>query len=401
MRLRRQLPVHSPLPFGAIAAASAEALDPRKDPVQRLSHLLLQRYNAEEVQLFGSGTQALTAAIETALELVGREAPVALPGYACYDLATAAVGADATVLLYDLDPATVAPDLESVERTLEQGARVVVVAPLYGIPVDWDAAEILTERYGAVLIEDAAQGSGASWKGRPLGSLGPLSVLSFGRGKGWTGAGGGALLARSGTTLRRHRPADPGPTASLKSFASALAQWLMARPSIYGIPRGLPWLRLGETHYHEPGSFRSISRFSAALALATDSPSLGEAEARRNNAVTLRAAMAEGGCEPVPVRAASGDAVPGCLRLPILAPADQRVGLLEQLGPLGGESGYPAPLVDLAPIRARLHAHQPDELPGARTLAAELLTLPPHSLLSSYDLERLAQISRLRSDPTP
>ena len=79
---------------------------------------------------------------------------------------------------------------ESLERALKRGAGVVVVAPLCGIPVDWDRVGRCLAPYGALAVEDAAQGHGAEWRGLPLGGLGTLSVLSFARGKGWTGGRG-------------------------------------------------------------------------------------------------------------------------------------------------------------------------------------------------------------------
>src|SRR5437899_1804453 len=82
---------------------------------------------------------------------------VALPAYTCYDVATAAVAVDARIALYDVDPATLAPDMASLTATLAEGARIVVVAPLYGVPVDWDAIEQCVRTFGAVAVEDAAQ----------------------------------------------------------------------------------------------------------------------------------------------------------------------------------------------------------------------------------------------------
>ncbi len=93
---------------------------------------------------------------------------MALPAFTCFDVATAAVAAALPVVLYDIDPATLAPDFDSLELCLQQGARVVVVSPLYGMPVDWDLVERSAARYGAVVIEDAAQGHGARWRGRLL-----------------------------------------------------------------------------------------------------------------------------------------------------------------------------------------------------------------------------------------
>ncbi|HEX8361985.1 MAG TPA: DegT/DnrJ/EryC1/StrS family aminotransferase, partial [Longimicrobium sp.] len=182
--VRHQLAAYSPLTAGAAGAALWDAAR-HPDPRTALARRLRERFGARHVALCASGTHALQCALARA-----GGAPVALPAYACYDLATAAVGAGVCVALYDVDPASLAPDPASLERVLAAGARLVVVAPLYGIPVDWPALERLATVYGARLIEDAAQGHGASLGGRALGSLGEMSVLSFGRGKGWTGGGG-------------------------------------------------------------------------------------------------------------------------------------------------------------------------------------------------------------------
>src|SRR5204863_8021915 len=84
-------------------------------------------------------TKGVTVALPAAIRSVLKDrpgSPAALPAYACYDLATAADGANAPVLLYDLEPSTLAPDLEQIQATLRQGAAAIVVAHLYGHPVD-------------------------------------------------------------------------------------------------------------------------------------------------------------------------------------------------------------------------------------------------------------------------
>src|SRR5690606_25328323 len=85
---------------------------------------------------------------------------IALPAYGCYDLATACDGAEVEVLLYDIDPETLGPDWTSLEWALAQGARTIVVAYLYGMPVDLGRVRSLAAAHQAVIIEDAAQGIG-------------------------------------------------------------------------------------------------------------------------------------------------------------------------------------------------------------------------------------------------
>ncbi len=78
-------------------------------------------FHPQHAVLTDSGTTALTLAIRAAQRI--RPGPVSLPAYCCYDLATAADGAGADVLLYDLDPLTLGPDWSSFERTLGRGSR--------------------------------------------------------------------------------------------------------------------------------------------------------------------------------------------------------------------------------------------------------------------------------------
>ncbi|HEV8409910.1 MAG TPA: DegT/DnrJ/EryC1/StrS family aminotransferase, partial [Gemmatimonadaceae bacterium] len=251
MTSTRVMPVHTPLSGTALSRAATDTLPWRDDARPRLAGFLQKLYDADDALLLDSGTHALELAIRLALRYLGEPAAVALPAYTCFDVATAAVGAGAPVALYDVDPRTLAPDLATLEHAMAHGARVVVVSPLYGIPVDWDAIETCAARYDAIAIEDAAQGFGSSWKGRAVGSLGRLSVLSFGRGKGWTGGGGGALLARNGITrmLGPLKEFSPRPAGAFTGFLAATAQWTFGRPSLYGIPASIPWLHLGETNY--------------------------------------------------------------------------------------------------------------------------------------------------------
>ncbi|NIN10957.1 MAG: hypothetical protein GTN62_04420, partial [Gemmatimonadales bacterium] len=196
LRLRHQLPAYSPISLAAIGSATFRALGLLGDPRVGLSDYLRERYAAEAVVLYGSGTEALVDALRIAGSIAGRRATVAIPAFNCFNVAAAAVAAEVPISFYDLDPSTLNPDWESLVDRMADGARVVVTAPLYGIPVDHDTLAESVAAYGAAVIEDAAQGFGAAWRGRPLGALGNISVVSFGRGKGWTGGRGGALLLR-------------------------------------------------------------------------------------------------------------------------------------------------------------------------------------------------------------
>jgi dTDP-4-amino-4,6-dideoxygalactose transaminase len=393
--MRRQLPAFSPIsPSGLAAAARAAgglAPDFRKTLQDRLAHDL----GAGAVRLYASGTQALCEGIALACRRTGATT-VALPAFTCFDVAAAAVGAgsDLRITLYDVDPATLAPDLDSLRHALHRGAQVVVASPLFGYPVDWDALAQETGDQGALMVEDAAQGHFAQWRGRPLGSLGDISVLSFARGKGWTGGAGGALVLR-GSGAKHEEGAIPssGLSAELRVLTQLAAQWFLGRPRLYALPAALPWLHLGETIYRDVPAPRRLTRAAAAALLTHVAPSSREAEVRRGTARALLEALR--GSAMQPVRALSG-ASPSYLRLPIRIPGGSASLMRDpRARRLGVAVGYPATLAQLAAVRSRLDADHGMRWPGAEELVGDLVTLPTHSLLTSE--EKAATISLLRA----
>jgi perosamine synthetase len=385
----RQPPAYSPLSWRAVRTSAGAMLRRETDDRATLRNLLSREFGADGVALFASGTQALQVALAEAARAIGGEPAVALPAFTCFDVATAAVGAGLRIALYDVDPATLAPDLESLRAALAAGARIVVVAPLFGFPVDWETVSECAAPYGARVIEDAAQGSGATWRGARLGSLGETSVLSFGRGKGWTGGSGGALLTRrrgAPTAMRNGSGRHLG--AELRVLTRAAAQWAFGRPALYGIPAALPWLGLGETRYRDPTSPQPLPRTAARLLLHDVAASREESDGRRRRAEQLLAAITVS-ARVQTIRPLPG-AVPGYLRLPLRLTAGF-AGLRqpEVAQRLGAARSYPHPLSDLAGVRERL-LDAGRRYPGAEQLARELITLPTHSLLTPRNVRQLA-----------
>lgn len=389
--LRAVPPVHSPISLAAVASGLAAATGGGARARAEVTEALTRSLAPRSLLLTDSGTSALTLALRAAEELA--PAPVALPAYSCYDVATAGDGAGVQVLLYDLDPGTLGPDPASLRDTLEQGARTVVVAHLYGVPLDMAGVQALVSRYDALLIEDAAQGAGGAYDHRPLGSFGSLSVLSFGRGKGITSGRGGALLANDdrGTTALAAvgDGLRPGRT-SIRELIAALAQWLLARPALYGIPASLPFLGLGETVYRRPHERRGISPFALGVLRRTLASADQEAESRRVRAQRLLTRVSAAGRNLVAVRTPAAS-IPGYLRLPVLV-SDEWRERFRSAGArrLGIMPGYPGTLAALAGFGTRVW-NASAGLPGANHLAASLVTLPTHRLMSQRDLRALEE----------
>jgi dTDP-4-amino-4,6-dideoxygalactose transaminase len=394
---RHQLSVYSPLSAAAVlAGVRAAAGNARPERAQeRLIALLGERYAPKAVLLTDSGTAALTLALIGVL----RERPgcaVAVPAFSCYDVATAADGADAPVLLYDTDPHTLAPDLANLEVVLRQGVGAVVIVHLYGCPVDLVEVNQLAAAAGAIVIEDAAQAAGATLDNRPAGAQGSLAVLSFGRGKGLTGGSGGALLAHDGAgerVLERVRGLLGEPRRGWPELMALTAQLLLVRPNLYALPAALPFLRLGQTIYRAPRPLRAPAAVSCPVVAASWSLAEQEVDARRRNAERLLVELRrQQGFETIRT---SRHARPGYLRLPVLASSGIRRSAAEAAARrLGVMPAYPTALCDLDRFAARCR-NRGAPFPGSRLLAARLCTLPTHSRLEARDLARLERWIRV------
>lgn len=390
--MMRLMPVRSPLPLSALWSGVLAGLSPTFAERARDDVRAALAPDGERLLLLvDSGTSALSLALRHSSRGSGRA--VALPAFGCYDIATAVDGAAVPFVLYDIDPVTLGPDFASLRRALEAGADRVVIAHLYGMPVDIDTVASLAREYGAMVIEDAAQGAGASWNGRALGQHGSLGVLSFGRGKGVTAGRGGALLGNdlTGNEVVDRASAAPGhSTAAGRELLLLAAQWLLARRGLYWLPASIPLLRLGETTYRPALDARMPSSLSLGVLSGTLPGSAAEAAVRRQNAAALLAAMPGGRLSPVsPVP----NGRPGYLRLP--AVAEGVPGTFRDSGRrLGIMPSYPRSLAELDGFGTR-GLGGALAMPGAGRLARELITLPVHGALTERDLERVIAWVRL------
>lgn len=375
MHIRRQLTVASPLTAADIIGAARDAFA-RRDLRGSVRASLARIFDARDVLLTDSGTSALALALRAFARPL---APVAMPAYACVDLIAAARRADVRVRLFDVDPYTLSPDMDSLRRVLDDGMSAVVVAHLYGFPADMPAVIKAASEAGVPVIEDAAQHASATITERPAGSFGDVTVLSFGRGKGTTSGVGGALLIRNDSVAISEPPCTPG----ARALAIATASWVLGRPWMYGIPASIPALHLGETVYHEAGEPGGMARSAAALLDRTLATADEAAAARRVNAVILRDA-ADQSRHLEAVRAVdSGES--GYLRFPVLLRGDPT-----DAPALGIAHGYPNPLSAEPEMQSCMIASK-EPLHGARELARRLVTLPTHHMVTPSDLASMSR----------
>ncbi len=125
----------------------------------------------------GSGTEALHLALRAAGIGPGDEVIVPCNTYAATAFAVSYTGA--VPVFADVDPATYNVTAGTVEEVLTSHTRAVIAVHMYGQPVEMDPLIALGQRHGLLVIEDAAHGHGAQYRGRRTGSLGEIGCFSF------------------------------------------------------------------------------------------------------------------------------------------------------------------------------------------------------------------------------
>src|ERR1019366_169511 len=94
----------------------------------------------------------------------------------------------------DVDPISQTLTAESIRSVLSPRTRAIIVVHLAGWPCDMDPIVGLAREYRLKIIEDCAQAHGATYKGRPVGSLGDAAAFSFCQDKIMSTGGEGGML---------------------------------------------------------------------------------------------------------------------------------------------------------------------------------------------------------------
>ncbi len=148
-----------------------------------------------------SGTSALHLALLAAGIGPGDEV-ITVP-FTFVATAAAIVYAGATPVFVDIDPGTFTMAPSAIERAITPRTKAIMPVHLYGHAADMDPILEIARRRRLVVIEDAAQAHGASYKGRPCGSMGEMAAFSFYPGKNLGAYGEGGAVVTSDPALAR------------------------------------------------------------------------------------------------------------------------------------------------------------------------------------------------------
>ena len=135
------------------------------------------RYGFKKVLLCTSGTDALEMCAMLCNLNEGDE--VIVPPYTFVSSAIAFIREKAKVVFADSGKDNPNITVETIEPLITPRTRVICVVHYAGVACDMDAIMALAEKYGIIVVEDAAHAIDSYYKGRPLGSIGHLAAFSF------------------------------------------------------------------------------------------------------------------------------------------------------------------------------------------------------------------------------
>lgn len=167
----------------------------------QVEEMLSEMHEGSRVLLTTSCTHALEmSALLLELE-PGDE--VIVPAYTFVSTALAFLMHGGKPVFVDVREDTLNINEDLIEAAITPRTRAICVVNYAGFGVNFEAIVVLCERYGITLIEDNAHGLGGTYKGKPLGTFGAMSTLSFHETKNITCGEGGALVLNDPALVER------------------------------------------------------------------------------------------------------------------------------------------------------------------------------------------------------
>lgn len=169
---------------------------PRKGTwkAKELEEAICSHFGAKYAQLTSSGTSALTTAM-SALG-IGYGDEVITPSFTFVASFEAVLSVGAIPVFVDVDD-TLTLDPAAVKKAITPKTKAVMPVHMCGSMADMDALQAICKEHNLILLEDACQSIGASYKGKQLGTIGDVGTFSFDFVKTMTCAEGGVVLMNS------------------------------------------------------------------------------------------------------------------------------------------------------------------------------------------------------------
>ncbi|WP_367715605.1 DegT/DnrJ/EryC1/StrS family aminotransferase [Nitratireductor sp. GISD-1A_MAKvit] len=175
---------------------------PGEGPLDRFERAFSEKFGVRHVLTVSSGTGALISALASAG--VGPGDEVLVPAYTWIATAASVLAVGAVPVIVDIDE-TLTMDPEDIARKITQRTRAILPVHMANMVCDMAAITALARQNGLVVIEDACQAVGVSYRGQRVGTIGDIGAFSFNQFKNMNIGEGGAVASRSDRYFARAR----------------------------------------------------------------------------------------------------------------------------------------------------------------------------------------------------
>jgi dTDP-4-amino-4,6-dideoxygalactose transaminase len=394
MRIGRCLPpAAAPVTFWDIFYG-LQGLCRGKSELDRFKNELREYSGSQYCFLVSSGKAALTVILQALKEISPDRDEVLIPAFCCYSVPSAIIRAGLKVRLCDVAPGSFDFDYHQLPAIIaKRKERLLCVVPvhLFGIPADIGRIRGMIDDGNIFIVEDAAQAMGGEYRGKKLGTCCDVGFFSLGRGKALTTIEGGIILTQRADIAERIESAVSG----LRDYALldlvklafyALALSVLLKPALFWLPKGLPFLRLGDTIYDTNFKMRKMSALQAGFARGWEKKLRRLKRIRSEN---VRGLLIRIGIRPP---WAENDVLPDLLRFPLIINSTGRketiLRMSEKAG-MGIACSYPDSIDRIPELKSYFDSHH---FPAAKENASKLVTLPVHPYLTVKDMDKIADL---------
>jgi perosamine synthetase len=355
--------------------------------LKKLENEIKDYFGINHVFLVSSGKAGLTLILQALKSLHPERNEVLIPAYTCFSVPSAIIKAGLKVSLCDIDPSTLDFDYEFLDKSVSKKTLCIIPTHLFGIPSDVDRILNICKDKDIFVVEDAAQAMGGRYKENLLGTRGDAGFFSLGRGKNITCGSGGIIITNNdmiASAIEKIYATIESPTLQeeMIELCKVTAMSFFIHPSLYWLPSGLPFLKLGETIFYSEFPMKKMSGMRAGF-LNKWKTNLQESNSiRKENSKYFCSALAS------TLTFHNGASIP-FLRFPLIcsdkATRDQIYSLAKKEG-LGIVKMYPTSINEIKEIKDQF---MDNKFPAAKLVADRLLTIPSHGLLNKRDKESI------------
>lgn len=171
--------------------------------VAQFERALAERLGVAHVVATSNCTTSLHLALLCAG--IGPGDEVIVPSFTFIATANAVLYVGATPIFVDIDPRTYNVDPDCIEAAITPRTRAIMPVDQIGLAAELDPICEIAQRHGLRVIEDAAPALGAMYRGRPVGSISPITCFSFHPRKSITTGEGGAIATNDGAVAAKAR----------------------------------------------------------------------------------------------------------------------------------------------------------------------------------------------------